>query len=260
MRKRLDLLLLDLGLFDSRAKARAAIEAGGVTVDGRMVGKPSQAVDEDAKIAAVAAHPYVGRGALKLEHALSLWPIPVEGRMVLDVGASTGGFTDCLLQRGAAHVTALDVAYGELDWRIRNDRRVTIVERTNARRLTPADLPGAPDLIVADVSFISLRKVLPAVLACIAARFDLLALVKPQFELERGRVGKGGVVREAEDRRAALVSVAALLRDLGHAVLGFASSGLPGPAGNRETFVWAAEGDRAGAVADLEAAAREVEP
>jgi 23S rRNA (cytidine1920-2'-O)/16S rRNA (cytidine1409-2'-O)-methyltransferase len=174
--------------------------------------------------------------------------------------ASTGGFTDCLLQRRAAHVVALDVAYGELHWRIRNDERVTVLERRNARALDPAELPYAPDLVVIDVSFISLAKVLPAVLAATADRFDCIALVKPQFEVGRGNVGKGGVVRDADERRAALVAAGAAARGLGAVVLGYASSGLPGPKGNRESFVWLAESGRTGAVEDLEAAARAAEP
>jgi 23S rRNA (cytidine1920-2'-O)/16S rRNA (cytidine1409-2'-O)-methyltransferase len=152
------------------------------------------------------------------------------------------------------------VGYGELDWSLRTDERVTVLERTNARSLAPGDLPYAPDLVVADVSFISLTKVLPAVLACCAARFDVLAMVKPQFEVGRERLGKGGVVRSPDDRRAALVAVAATVRAAGAAVLGFASSGLPGPKGNRETFVWLGEAGRDGSVDDLEAVAREVEP
>jgi 23S rRNA (cytidine1920-2'-O)/16S rRNA (cytidine1409-2'-O)-methyltransferase len=177
------------------------------------------------------------------------------------VGASTGGFTDCLLQRGAEAVIALDVAYGELHWSVRNDPRVTVLERRNARSLEPDELPYAPDLIMIDVSFISLTKVLAAVLGAAADRNDCLALVKPQFEVGRGRVGKGGVVRDADDRRAALTAVAAFAHDeLGASVLGFASSGLPGPAGNRESFVWLAEPGRAGAVEDFEAAARRAEP
>jgi 23S rRNA (cytidine1920-2'-O)/16S rRNA (cytidine1409-2'-O)-methyltransferase len=158
-------------------------------------------------------------------------------------------------------VIAFDVAYGELHWNLRNDDRVTVIERANARSMSPGDLPWAPDLIVADVSFISLAKVLPAALACAAPVFDCLAMVKPQFEVGRERVGKGGVVREAADRRAALVSVAELAAtELGLSVLGFASSGLPGPAGNEETFVWIAEGGREDALQDLEVAARKVEP
>jgi 23S rRNA (cytidine1920-2'-O)/16S rRNA (cytidine1409-2'-O)-methyltransferase len=181
----------------------------------------------------------------------------VTDRCALDVGASTGGFTDCLLQRGARHVVAVDVAYGELDWSLREDARVTVIERTNARTLDPAVLPYAPDLIVADVSFISLTKVLPAVLACAAERFDALAMVKPQFEVGRDAIGKGGVVHDPALRRAALVSVA---QAAPAAVMGFAPSGLPGPKGNRETFVWLAEAGREGALDDLEAAAWEVEP
>jgi 23S rRNA (cytidine1920-2'-O)/16S rRNA (cytidine1409-2'-O)-methyltransferase len=155
---------------------------------------------------------------------------------------------------------AVDVAYGELAWKLREDPRVHVLERTNARRLEPDQLPYAPDLLVADVSFISLTKVLPAVLACMAERWDGLVMVKPQFEVGRGRVGKGGVVREPADRRSALVAVAGAAAQLGATVLGFASSGLPGPKGNRETFLRLAEGGREGGVADVEAAAREVEP
>jgi 23S rRNA (cytidine1920-2'-O)/16S rRNA (cytidine1409-2'-O)-methyltransferase len=155
----------------------------------------------------------------------------------------------------------VDVAYGELSWKLREDPRVTVVERVNARSLEPGQLPFRPELIAIDVSFISLRKVLPAVLACVAERFDCLAMVKPQFEVGRERVGSGGVVHEAADRRGALVAVGEYaLDELGAGVLGYASSGLPGPAGNRETFVWLAEGGRAGAVEDLDAAARTVEP
>ena len=177
------------------------------------------------------------------------------GRNCLDVGASTGGFTDCLLQRGAEAVVALDVAYGELDWRIRQDARVTVLERTNARALEAAALPYAPDLVVIDVSFISLRTVLPAVLGAAAPRHDCLAMVKPQFEVGRARLGKGGVVRDPELRREAVAAVAELARrELGASVLGFAPSGLPGPAGNRETFVWLGERGRPGALEDPRAA------
>jgi 23S rRNA (cytidine1920-2'-O)/16S rRNA (cytidine1409-2'-O)-methyltransferase len=216
-------------------------------------------VASDVELEVDAPPPFVSRGGVKLANALDALGVQVEGRRCLDVGASTGGFTDCLLRRGAAHVVAVDVAYGELHWRLRTDSRVTVLERTNARALRPDQLPYAPDLIVADVSFISLAKVLPAVLACAAPRHDCLALCKPQFEVGRRRVGKGGVVRAAGDRRAALVAVAGSARELGAAVMGFVPSGLPGPRGNRETFVWLAEAGRA-QLADLEAAAREVEP
>jgi 23S rRNA (cytidine1920-2'-O)/16S rRNA (cytidine1409-2'-O)-methyltransferase len=177
----------------------------------------------------------------------------------MDVGASTGGFTDVLLQRGAAHVIAVDVAYGELDWGLRNDERVTVLERTNARALDPSDLRYRPDLVVADLSFISIAKVLPAVLGCVADAFDALLMVKPQFEVGRGRVGSGGVVRDPALRREAIVSVATAAREQGASVLGFASSGLPGPKGNLETFAWIAEAGRAGDLPDLEAAVLEVE-
>ncbi|MDE3129814.1 MAG: TlyA family RNA methyltransferase, partial [Acidobacteriota bacterium] len=178
----------------------------------------------------------------------------------LDVGASTGGFTDCLLQRGVAHVVTLDVAYGELSWKLREDPRVTVLERRNARFLDAAELPYAPGLIVIDVSFISLEKVLPAVLACAAARYDCLAMIKPQFEVGRERVGKGGVVRDPIVRFDALVAVGRGALGLGAVVMGYAGSGLPGPKGNLETFVWLAESGRAGAVPDLEAAALSAEP
>jgi 23S rRNA (cytidine1920-2'-O)/16S rRNA (cytidine1409-2'-O)-methyltransferase len=175
------------------------------------------------------------------------------------VGASTGGFTDCLLQAGAARVIALDVAYGQLDWRIRADPRVTVVERRNARELDPDELPYAPDLIVVDVSFIGLAKLLPAVVACGAPGLDLLCLVKPQFELGRERVGKGGVVRDPSDRLEALVSVGEAARDLGLGVRAYCPSGLSGPAGNRESFIWCSEGTRP-SVHDLRAAAAAAEP
>jgi 23S rRNA (cytidine1920-2'-O)/16S rRNA (cytidine1409-2'-O)-methyltransferase len=260
-RRRLDTLLAERGLFESRSRAAAAVMAGDVRVGGRPAQKPGELVADDAELALADAQRFVSRGGMKLANALDSLGLDPAGRLALDVGASTGGFTDCLLQRGASRVAALDVAYGELDWRIRNDPRVTVIERTNARSIERGGLPYAPDLIVADLSFISLTKVLPAVLACAAPRFDCLALVKPQFELGRGRVGKGGVVRDAGDRREALHGVARAARErLGCAVLGFASSKLPGPAGNRETFVWLAEAGRPGAPQDLEAEARRAEP
>jgi 23S rRNA (cytidine1920-2'-O)/16S rRNA (cytidine1409-2'-O)-methyltransferase len=227
--------------------------------DRRRADKPGQLVPEDIAVSVDEAPEFVSRGGRKLANALRVTDIDPTGRRCLDVGASTGGFTDCLLQRGAAHVVALDVAYGELHWRLRNDPRVTVMERANARALDPAGLPYAPDLIVVDVSFISLRKVLPAVLACAAPAYDCLALVKPQFEAGREAVGKGGVVRDAGRRLAALVAVSDAARRLGAAVVGFAPSGLPGPKGNRETFVWLAEAGRGG-VADARAAAEAVQP
>ena len=260
-RVRLDSLLAERGLFASRTRAAAAVLAGHVHVgSGRArASKPSQLVADDVQVAVDAPPPYVSRGGIKLANALDTLALDVGGRRCLDVGASTGGFTDCLLQRGAEHVVAVDVAYGELDWRLRGDQRVTVVERVNARALEPEQLPYRPDLIAIDVSFIALAKVLPAVLGCAAERFDCLAMVKPQFELGRGRVGKGGVVHDPALRREAIASVADAARALGAAVLGFAPSGLPGPAGNRETFAWLAEGGREPAGLDVEAALAEVD-
>jgi len=260
-RVRLDNLLCQRGVFESRSRAAASVIAGDVVLlpERRRAQKPGQLVPEDVQLEVTAAPAFVSRGGIKLANALDALGLNVNARNVLDVGASTGGFTDCLLQRGAARTIALDVAYGELDWRLRSDPRVSVIERTNARSLVADDLPYRPDLIVIDVSFISLRKVLPAVLACAAARFDCLALVKPQFEVGREHVGKGGVVRDASLRRRALIEVGQLAAELGVAVLGYASSKLPGPKGNLETFIWLAEGARGG-VTDIGAAAREVEP
>jgi 23S rRNA (cytidine1920-2'-O)/16S rRNA (cytidine1409-2'-O)-methyltransferase len=217
-------------------------------------------VSDDAEISVERGPEYVSRGGTKLANALDALGIDVEGRRALDVGASTGGFTDVLLQRGAEAVVALDVAYGELHWRLRQDPRVTVIERTNARSLDAGDLPFRPDLVVADVSFISLTKVLPAVLACAAPRFDCLAMVKPQFEAGRERIAKGGVVRDPETRAETVVAVAEAARADGWSVMGFAPSGLAGPAGNRETFAWLAEPGREGALEDVTAAVRAVEP
>jgi 23S rRNA (cytidine1920-2'-O)/16S rRNA (cytidine1409-2'-O)-methyltransferase len=261
LKRRLDTLLAERGLYETRSRAAAAVMAGDVRVGERPARKPGELVPDDADLRVAERPAFVSRGGVKLANALDAFGLDPVGRLALDVGASTGGFTDCLLQRGAESVTAVDVAYGELHWTLRQDPRVTVVDRRNARSLRCEELPYVPDLVVLDVSFISLRKVLPAVLACAAERFDCLALVKPQFEVGRERVGSGGVVRSAGDRRATLTDVAAFARDeLGVAVLGFASSGLPGPAGNRESFVWLAEGGRAGEVDDLEAAARRAEP
>jgi 23S rRNA (cytidine1920-2'-O)/16S rRNA (cytidine1409-2'-O)-methyltransferase len=262
-KRRLDTLLAERGLYESRSRAAAAVMAGDVRLGdgGQRAEKPGQLVPEDVAVAVPDTQPFVSRGGVKLANALEAFGIDPAGRPCLDVGASTGGFTDCLLRRGAEAVVALDVAYGELDWRLRQDPRVTVIERRNARHLEAGELPFEPDLIVVDVSFISLTKVLPAVLRAAAPRVDCLALVKPQFEVGRGLVGKGGVVRSAPDRRAALVAVGKAVREeLGFEVMGYASSGLPGPAGNRESFIWIAEGSRPGGVEDLEAAARRAEP
>ena len=258
---RVDSLLSERGVFDSRARAAASVLAGDVLMGPhrQRATKPGQLVPEDIELQVTAAPPYVSRGGLKLAHALDTLGLDVRGRHALDVGASTGGFTDCLLQRGADHVIALDVGYGELHWRLRTDPRVTPIERHNARGLNPRDLDYTPDVVVIDVSFISLSKVLAPVLACAAATFDCLALVKPQFEVGRGQVGKGGVVREAALRRQALLDVGIEAAQIGVAVMGYASSGLPGPKGNLETFIWLAEPARGG-LENLAAAALRVEP
>ena len=261
-RKRLDAVLAERGLFETRSRAAAAVLAGDIRVgdERRPAEKPGQMVADDVSVQVAEGPRFVSRGGQKLENALEAFSFDPAGRQCLDAGASTGGFTDCLLQRDAQHVVALDVAYGELHWRLRNDPRVTVIERRNARELEREELPYAPDLVVADLSFISLTKVLPRLIDVAAERWDCLALVKPQFEVGRDKVGKGGVVRSAEDRRGTLVAIGAWAAENGHSVLGYASSGLPGPAGNEETFVWLAEAGRPGAVQSVEAAARQVEP
>lgn len=238
-RKRADVVLVERGLFDSRAKARAAIEAGGVVVDGRTIAKASELVDEAAAIEAVAAHPYVGRGALKLSHALGLWPVLVEGRTVLDVGASTGGFTEVSLERGAARVYAVDVGRGQLHPKLAGDPRVVGLEGVDARNLTAAMIPVAPDLIVTDVSFIGLAKVLPAALRLATFGADLIALVKPQFEVGPENVGKGGLVKDEALRIRALDDVIEFLRGSGWIVRATADSPITGGDGNHEYLLWA---------------------
>jgi 23S rRNA (cytidine1920-2'-O)/16S rRNA (cytidine1409-2'-O)-methyltransferase len=275
-KRRLDTLLAERGLFPSRSRAAASVMAGEVRVGvgERRAAKPGELVDVEERVSVSPRPAYVSRGGIKLANALDACALDVQGRRALDVGASTGGFTDCLLQRGAREVIAVDVGYGTLDYRLRSDPRVSVMERTNARTLTPTMLTPALsdgsdgaesplDLATVDVSFISLGKVLAAVLGCLGEGYDVLALVKPQFELGRGRVGKGGVVRDAADRREALIGGGASAVRLGAAVLGFYSSGLPGPKGNLETFVWLedpARGAGTREAAALERMAREVEP
>ncbi len=264
-KQRLDTLLAERGLFASRSRAAASVMAGEVRVgpDRRRAQKPGEMIDADAPLTVDAGQRFVSRGGIKLANALDSSGLSVRGVRAIDIGASTGGFTDCLLQREAAAVIAVDVGYGDLSWSLRNDPRVTVMERTNARQLEPGWLPWRPSLAVIDVSFISLAKVLPAVLGCLDARFDVLGLVKPQFEVGRERVGSGGVVRDPALRRSALVEVGRTARALDAEVLGYHSSGLPGPKGNLETFIHLAEPARPGGAAseeDLESRAREVEP
>jgi len=255
---RIDTVLAEQGLFPSRSAAATAVRAGEVRVgdDGPVALRPSQLVEAAAKLLVKERPRFVSRGGIKLANALDALEIDVSGRACLDVGASTGGFTDCLLQRGAARVIALDVAHGQIDVRLRDDPRVTVIERRNARELMPADLPFAPELATVDVSFISLTKVLPAIHRCLAPGGELLAMVKPQFELSRSRVGRG-VVRDPADRREAIHGIACAAADLGLPIRGFAPSGLPGPKGNRETFVWC--GGDGKTAAKLETAIQEVD-
>ncbi|MGH3133754.1 MAG: TlyA family RNA methyltransferase [Gaiellaceae bacterium] len=230
MKKRLDALLVERGLAESRSQARALVLAG--LVPGYE--KPGQQVDEGAELSVERPPPFVSRGGEKLRNALDALGVDVEGRDCADVGASTGGFTDCLLQAGAARVVAIDVGYGQLHPRLRADPRVTVLERTNARTLT--ELPFAPDFVVCDVAFVSVTKALPPVLALARPGWEALVLVKPQFEAGRANVPKG-VVRDPEVQREVLESVIEAAREWGAEAAGVVDSGLPGPKGNREFFV-----------------------
>jgi len=231
VKKRLDVLLVERGLAESRAQAQALVLAGRV----RGYDKPGTQVDDAAEVEVERPPPYVSRGGEKLAHALDAFGLDPAGRDCLDVGASTGGFTDVLLQRGAARVIALDVGYGQLHDRLRRDSRVTLLERTNARELR--ELPFAPDLVVGDVSFISLKLALPPALALARAGWEAVVLVKPQFEVGRGEVGKGGVVRDVAVRRRVVREIAVAAVGWGGETVGVVDSGLPGPKGNREVFL-----------------------
>jgi 23S rRNA (cytidine1920-2'-O)/16S rRNA (cytidine1409-2'-O)-methyltransferase len=238
-RVRLDLVLLEQGLAASRERARALILAGKVLVAGRVVDKPGTLVAAGAGIALRAAeHPYVGRGGVKLQGALESLAISVAGRVCLDLGASTGGFTDCLLQRGAALVYAVDVGRGQLAASLRADPRVVVMERTHARTLTPADFPDRPEFATVDLSFISLAVILPILPPLLGGSGEILALIKPQFEVGRGRVGKGGVVRDPAQHRQVITRLGSLAVDLGLKILGVVPSCLLGPKGNREFFIY----------------------
>ena len=231
MKKRLDVLLVERGLAESRAKAQALVLAGRV----RGHAKPGTQLDEETELELELPPPYVSRGGEKLAHALDVFGVDPSGRDCLDLGASTGGFTDVLLQRGAARVIAVDVGYGQLHEKLRADPRVTVLERTNARALR--ELPFVPDLVVADVSFIGLRLVLPPALALARDGWDAVVLVKPQFEAGRADVGKGGVVRDVAVRRAVVRDLVQAALAWGGETAGVVDSGLPGPKGNREVFL-----------------------
>ena len=238
-RDRLDKLLVKNGLVTTRQRAQAFIMEGKVWVDGKRVEKAGVRVDADAKVEIVGEDiPYVSRGGLKLEKALDYWGITVGGKTFLDVGASTGGFTDCLLQRGAVSVYAVDVGYGQLAWKLQRDERVVSLERSNIRYLTREQLGVEPDSAVIDVSFISLKKVVPRVVALIKEGGDIVALIKPQFEVSKGEVGKGGVVRDHQTHERVVNEVACSAGPLGLTVNGVMESPLLGPKGNREFFMY----------------------
>ena len=237
MKKRLDVLLVERGLADSRAQAQALVIAGLV----RGYDKPGQQVPEEADLEVERPPRFVSRGGEKLANALELLEVELDGRDAIDLGASTGGFTDCLLQGGVARVLAVDVGYGQLHPKLRNDPRVTVLERTNARDLT--ELPFRPDLLVCDVSFIGVRLVLPPVLRLLEPGYDALVLVKPQFEAGREEVGKGGVVRDPAVQRRVVREVVDAALGWGATTVGVVDSGLPGPKGNREFFVHLIDSD-----------------
>jgi len=240
MKRRLDILLLERGLAPSRERAQAMILAGRVLVDEQKVEKPGHAVAEDCSVRLLGAEQrYVSRGGLKLEAALAYWNIAVEGAVCLDVGASTGGFTDCLLQHGAASVLAVDTGYGQIDARLRADSRVRLLEKTNARYLGAEQVPEAVELVAMDVSFISATQVLPAVVRAAfrekgQPRRELVLLIKPQFEVGRERVGKGGIVRSEEARQEAVARVREAVAQLGGRVIEVIDSPILGAEGNRE--------------------------
>jgi 23S rRNA (cytidine1920-2'-O)/16S rRNA (cytidine1409-2'-O)-methyltransferase len=238
-RVRIDQLLVQRGLAASRDRARRLVMSGAVRIADHRVDKPGTLVPEDAAVVLAGADiPYVSRGGLKLEAALNHWHIDVSGLTVADIGASTGGFTDCMLQRGAAHVFAIDVGYGQLAWSLRQDARVTVLERTNIRALHPEQVGAPVDLVVVDVSFISLRLVLPVAVTLVRPGGMLLPMVKPQFEVGKGQVGKGGVVRDAALHEAAVAAVRDCGSALGLVCHGVCPSPVPGPKGNLEFFLY----------------------
>lgn len=232
---RLDVLLTERGLCESRQKAQATIMAGLVFVDGQRSDKPGTPVAEDANVE-VRGHAlrYVSRGGLKLEKAMQTFPITLEGKVCADIGASTGGFTDCMLQNGAAKVYAVDVGYGQLDWKLRNDPRVVVMERTNARNMEPDWFTEAPDFVSMDVSFISVKLILPGIYKSLREGAQAVILVKPQFEAGRGRVGKNGVVRDKDTHRQVVEDTARFALDTGFSIRQIDYSPITGPKGNIE--------------------------
>jgi len=235
-RLRLDQLLVGRGLFPSREQARRAILAGKVSVATRVADKPSELLDEQTEVAVKPARKYVGRGALKLESALEHFHIDLRGKIALDIGASTGGFTDCMLQRGAEKVYAVDVGYGQLDWKLRNDPRVVVLEKINARFLKHDQVQELVDICAIDVSFISLTLILPNAFDLLKPDGMILALIKPQFELQRSEIGKGGIVRDPLLHQKAQDKIVAFVNDLRHVIAGIAPAAIKGADGNQEFF------------------------
>ncbi len=251
IKKRLDVLLTEQGYADSRAKAQAIIMAGQVYVEGQKADKPGISYEETVQIEVRGEScPYVSRGGLKLEKALRDFGVKPDGYVCSDSGASTGGFTDCLLQQGAAKVFAIDVGYGQLDWKIRSDPRVVVMERTNIRYVTPEDLGEPLDLSVIDVSFISLKIVLPAIKNLLKSDGQVLCLIKPQFEAGRDKVGKKGVVREPETHKEVLDNFVTLAKELNFTILGLTFSPVKGPEGNIEFLGHLTLADREGITPD----------
>ncbi len=233
------MLLLEKGLSKSREEARGLILAGQVFVEGQRIDKAGYQIPEEATITIQGKiSPYVSRGGIKLEEALRVFAIPVVGKIALDVGASTGGFTDCLLQHGAIRVYALDVGYGQLAWSLRHDPRVVVMEKVNARYLTPEMLPEKVDLVTIDVSFISLTLILPAIQRLLNPKGEVIALIKPQFEVGKGAVGKGGVVREEAERQAVVNRLTLFAQERGFHIGGVIPSPIRGPKGNQEFLLY----------------------
>lgn len=238
MKQRLDVLLVERGLCASREQARSAILAGHVFVDGQKIDKPGRAVAADARLEVRERMPYVSRGGIKLEHAIRVFHLDLRDRVVIDVGASTGGFSDCALQHGARKVYAVDVGYGQLAWKLRTDPRVVVLERTNIRYLDPGELPEKPNFALVDVSFISLEKVLPKIDELTEPAAEGVCLVKPQFEAGREKVGKRGVVRDPAVHAEVLERVCVYMEGLGWVIKGIVFSPLLGPEGNIEFLVY----------------------
>ena len=241
-KKRLDHILVKRGFFDTRSQAAASVLAGWVRVDGREAAKAGSLYYPDADIELKEERRFVSRGGLKLQRAFEVFDLDVSGRLALDGGASSGGFSDCLLKHGATRVIAVDVGYGQLDWGLRQDRRVQVMERTNIRYIKPEDLSGRPSIAVLDLSFISLKKVIPAVIECLQPGYEIIALVKPQFEAGRGKVGKGGVVRDLTIHRQVLEGIWGFAEEAGCRVSGLVDSGTRGPKGNVEYLLYLVDG------------------